>query len=205
MQEPVTSTTVSKDGTGIAFDPYGEGTAIVLVGGAFQYRAFDSPTVALAKLLASEFAVFHHDRRGRGNSGDSPPYDVGRELEDLQAVITQADRSACVFGNSSGAKLALDAAAAGVSIDKLALYEAPLIVDESRPPLPVDYLAWLSELLSEDRRGDMVELLMTTVIGLPSDMVPGMRQAPMWPGFEAVAQTLLYDGAVMAGTQGGQR
>jgi pimeloyl-ACP methyl ester carboxylesterase len=78
MQEPVTSTTVSKDGTAIALDRYGDGAAIVLVGGAFQYRAFDPPTVELAKLLASEFAVFHYDRRGRGNSGDSPPYAIQR-------------------------------------------------------------------------------------------------------------------------------
>jgi pimeloyl-ACP methyl ester carboxylesterase len=204
MQEPVTSTTVSKDGTAIAFDRYGDGTPIVLVGGAFQYRAFDPPTVELAKLLASEFAVFHYDRRGRGNSGDSPLYDIQREVEDLQAVITQAGRPAGVFGNSSGAALALDAAAAGVPIDKLALYEAPFIVDDSRAPVPDDYLARLSELLSEDRRGDMVELFLRTMIGLPGDMVAGMRQAPMWPGFEAVAHTLLYDGAVMEGTQDGQ-
>lgn len=204
MQEPVTNTVPSKDGTTIAFDLYGDGTPIVLVGGAFQYRAFDPPTVELAKLLASDFAVFHYDRRGRGDSDDTPPYAIQREVEDLQAVITEAGGSACVVGNSSGAVLALDAAASGTPIDKLALYEAPFIVDDSRPPVPDDYLARLTELLAEDRRGEMVELFMSTVIGLPGDMVAGMRQAPMWPGFEAVAHTLLYDGAVMEGMQTGK-
>lgn len=203
MQQPVTSTVVSDDGTTIAFDRYGEGTPLVLVGGAFQYRAFDPPTAELAKLLAGEFAVFHYDRRGRGDSGDTKPYETRREIEDLQAVIAEAGGSAYVFGNSSGAVLALDAAANGVAIDKLALYEAPFIVEDSRAPVPDDYLATLTKLLAENRRGDMVELFMGTVIGLPAEMVAGMRQAPMWPGFEAVAHTLLYDAALMEGTQSG--
>jgi pimeloyl-ACP methyl ester carboxylesterase len=204
MNDPATSAVVSKDGTTIAFDRYGDGAPIVLVGGAFQYRAFDPPTVELAKLLSAEFSVLHYDRRGRGDSGDTEPYAAQREIDDLHALITEAGGSAFVFGNSSGGPLALDAAAAGLAIDKLVLYEAPFVVDDSRAPVPSDYLDRLRALLSEGRRGDMVELFMATVIGLPDEMVAGMRQSPMWPGFEAVAHTLIYDGVVMEGTQTGK-
>jgi pimeloyl-ACP methyl ester carboxylesterase len=205
MGEPLATRIVtSKDGATIAFDRYGEGSPVVLVGGAFQYRAFDQPTVELAQLLAADFAVFHYDRRGRGESGDATPYEVRREIEDLQAVISEAGGSAFVFGNSSGGPLALDAAAAGVAIERLAVYEAPFVVDDSRPPVADDYVDRLRTLLAEDRRGDMVELFMTTVIGVPDEMVDGMRQSPMWPGFEAVAHTLVHDGVVMEGTQRGQ-
>ena len=204
MSNSNTSTVTSTDGTTITLDRYGDGPPLVLVGGAFQYRAFDPPTVELAKRLAGDFTVFHYDRRDRGDSGNTPPYTTRREVEDLHAVLEHADERAFVFGNSSGAALALDAAAAGLAIDKLALYEAPFIVDDSRPPVPDDYIQQLNELLSEDRGGDMVELFMTTVIGMPGQMVAGMRQAPMWPGFEAVAHTLIYDGLLMEGTQTGR-
>jgi pimeloyl-ACP methyl ester carboxylesterase len=204
MADPTTGTTQSADRTPVAFDRYGGGPAVVLVGGAFQHREFDTPTVELAKRLSSDFAVYHYDRRGRGASGDTPPYAAEREIEDLHAVVKEAGGSASVFGNSSGALLALDAAAGGVPIDRLVLYEAPVIVDDSRPPVPSDYVSRLSHLLSEDRRGEMVELFMTTVIGLPAEMVAGMRQSPIWAGFEAVAHTLVYDGIIMEGTQAGK-
>jgi len=203
MSDPVNTRVTSNDGTSIAVDRYGDGPALVLVGGAFQYREFDPPTVELAGLLSSDFAVFHYDRRGRGDSGDTGPYEPSREIEDLGAVIEYAGGSAAVFGNSSGGVLALDSATS-LPITKLALYEVPFIVDRSRPPIPNDYLAQLAKLLSEDRQGDMVELFMTTVIGMPGEMVAGMRQSPMWAGFEAAAHTLLYDGAFMEGTQRGK-
>lgn len=203
MPDPTTSTATSADGTSIAFDRYGDGPPVVLVGGAFQYRAFDPPTAELAKLLSRDFAVLHYDRRGRGDSGDNAPYAVEREIEDLRAVIDTAGGGARVVGNSSGCLLALDAAAAGLPIDRLGLYEAPVIVDDGRPPVPADYVERLSALLAEERRGDMVTLFMTTVIGLPAEMVAGMLQSPMGRGFEAVAHTLVYDGLIMAGTQSG--
>ncbi|MBV9804770.1 MAG: alpha/beta hydrolase [Solirubrobacterales bacterium] len=204
MQDPTTTAVSSADGTAITFDRYGDGPALVLVGGAFQYRASDPPTVELAKLLASDFSVFHYDRRGRGDSSDTPPYAIEREIEDLSAVIDGAGGSAAVLGNSSGALLALDAAAAGTRIEKIALYEAPVIVDDSRPPVPADYLERLTQLLAANQRREMVELFMTTVIGLPAEMVGGILQSPMAPGFEAVAHTLIYDGLIMAGTQDGK-
>jgi pimeloyl-ACP methyl ester carboxylesterase/dihydrofolate reductase len=204
MPDPTTSTVTSKDGTTIAFDRYGDGAPVVLVGGAFQYRAFDPPTVELAKLLSSDFAVYHYDRRGRGGSGDTPPYTIEREIEDLRAVVNEAGGSASVLGNSSGGLLALDAAAAGAPIDRLVLYEAPVIADDSRVPVPTDYLERVTGLLYEERRSDMVELFMTAVIGLPAEMVAGMRQSPMWGGFEAVAHTLIYDGLITEGTMTGK-
>jgi len=193
----------SQDGTTIAFDRTGEGPPVILVGGAFQHRAIDSSVVQLAALLAPHFTVFRYDRRGRGDSSDTPPYAVEREVEDLQALVEEAGGSAFVFGGSSGAVLALDAAARGLPIGKLALYEPPFIVDDSRPPLPKDYVERLTELASTGRRGDAVEYFMTQAMGTPAEAVAGMRGAPFWPALEGVAHTLAYDGTVMGDTMSG--
>jgi pimeloyl-ACP methyl ester carboxylesterase len=193
------ATTTSADGTTIAYDRRGAGPAVILVGGAFQYRAFDPRTAQLADLLAPHFTVVHYDRRGRGGSGDTAPYATEREIEDLAALIREVGGSAAVFGHSSGAVLALDAVAAGLPITKLAVYEAPFVVDDSRS-LPADYREHLAALVAEDRRGDTVAYFMTAAVGVPPEVVAGMRQAPMWPGFEAVAHTLPYDAAFMEGT-----
>lgn len=194
----------SADGTAIAVDRTGAGPAVILVGGALQHRAIDPATSELAALLAPNFTVYHYERRGRGDSGDTLPYAVDREIEDLEAVITAAGGSAAVYGMSSGAVLALRAAASGLPITRLALYEPPVIVDDSRPPLPADYLPRLTELLAAGRRGDAVALFMTDAVGVPAEAVAGMRQAPVWPAFEGVAHTLAYDGAVMGDTMSGQ-
>jgi alpha-beta hydrolase superfamily lysophospholipase len=140
--------------------------------------------------------VLNYDRRGRGDSGDTPPYAIEREVEDLQAVITLAGGSAAVFGNSSGAVLALHAAAAGLPITRLALWEPPFMVDPDAPHRQQAYVARLTELLDAGRRGDAVALFMRS-IGLPDEMIAGMRRAPMWPDVEALAPTLAYDATVM--------
>src|SRR6476620_1784829 len=114
----------SKDGTSIAYDQAGQGPALILVDGAFGNREF-GPNGPLAKLLAESFTVYTYDRRGRGDSGDTLPYAIEREVEDLQAVITEAGGSANLYGISSGAGLALEATNRGLPIKKLALYEAP--------------------------------------------------------------------------------
>ena len=189
---------ISKDGTAIAFDQSGEGAAIILVSGAFTVRS--QPTlVQLAALLAPHFTVFNYDRRGRGESGDTPPYAVEREVEDLAALIKEAGGSAFVWGWSSGAALALEAAARGLAITKLALYEAPFIVDDSRPPLPKDYVTRITEMLSSGRRGDAVEYFMTRAAEAPAEFVAQMRNTPMWEAMEAVAHTLIYDLTIMGG------
>src|SRR3954451_7902774 len=104
----------SSDQTVIAFDRYGAGPAVVLIGGAFQHRRLDRQTARLAQLLAAAgFSALHYDRRGRGDSGDTPPYAVDRELEDIDAVMSAAGGSAFLYGMSSGSVLALRAAATG--------------------------------------------------------------------------------------------
>src|SRR5438105_295085 len=153
---------ISKDGTIIAFDRSGKGPAVILVGGAFQYRAIDPPTAQLAALLAQHFTVFHYDRRGRGDSSDMQPYAVEREIEDLEALINEAGGSAFVFGMSSGGVLSLDAAERGLTIKKLALYEPPFNSgDKKDRQASESYKRQLIALLTEGRRGDAVALTMT--------------------------------------------
>jgi pimeloyl-ACP methyl ester carboxylesterase len=187
----------SKDGTVIAFDQSGEGPAVILVGGAFQHRAIDPKTARLSALLAQQFTVLHYDRRGRGDSGDTLPYAIEREIEDLEALIKEAGGSAYVFGKSSGAVLTLHAAARGLNIKKMALYEAPFNSgDDDARQASENYTKQLTALLAEGRRGDAAAFAMTT-FGAPAQAVAGMRQMPFWPTFEAVAPTLAYDNAIM--------
>ena len=193
-------TVMSTDGTPIAFDQSGQGPAIILAAGATATRLAEA---SLAAALAPHFTVFAYDRRGRGDSGDRAPYAVESEVEDIEALITEAGGSAFVFGHSSGAVLALEAARLlPTKITKLAVYEPPFIIDASRPPAPQDYVPHLIELVSSGRRGEAVEYFMT-VVGTPAEMVAQMRQSPMWPGLEAVANTLAYDGMIMGDTQRG--
>lgn len=182
----------SKDGTAIAFDRSGKGPAVILVGGAFQHRAIDPKTAQLAELLAQKFTVYHYDRRGRGDSGDTLPYAIDREIEDVDALMKDAGGSAFLFGMSSGALLALHAASHGLAVKKLALYEPPL----NGASAGADYGRRLDDLLSQGRRGDAVELAMRT-FGAPPEAVAGMRQMPVWSVFESVAPTLAYDNAIM--------
>jgi pimeloyl-ACP methyl ester carboxylesterase len=166
----------------------------VLVGGALSTRGAADP---LAALLAPSFTVYAYDRRGRGDSGDTPPYAVEREVEDIQALVEEAVGSAFAFGHSSGGALALEAAARTLGITKLAVYEPPFIVDDSRPSVPDDFIEWLTELASTDRRGDAVEHFMVIGVGVPPEAVAPMRDAPSWPALEVVAHTLPYDMRVM--------
>jgi pimeloyl-ACP methyl ester carboxylesterase len=197
-------TVISKDGTPIAFDKRGQGPALILVGGSFQYRSLDQRTAQLAELLGNSFVTFHYDRRGTGDSCDTPPYAVEREIEDIEALITEAGGSAFVFGHSSGAVLALEAAqkTAG-KITKLALYEPPFIVGDSRPSLPKDYLAHLKDLVEADRCSDAVDYFMTKVKGMPKEMVPALHEMDVWSEFTAVAHTLVYEGLLMGESQSG--
>lgn len=185
----------SKDGTRIAFDRSGQGPALIVVGGALSDRSGWTP---LAELLAPRFSVFSYDRRGRGDSEDTPPYTVEREIEDLEAVIDEAGGAAFVHGQSSGAVLALEATARfPAKVRKLSLYEPPLIIDDSRPPPPEDYASQIDELIAANRRGDAVAFFLTEVVGTPAEAVAQMRSAPTWPALEALAHTLAYDVAVM--------
>jgi pimeloyl-ACP methyl ester carboxylesterase len=184
----------SKDGTPIVFDQLGDGPPVVLVCGGSVDRSSNAP---LAALLAKHFTVFNYDRRGRGGSGDTPPYAVEREVEDIDAVITAAGGSAFLYGTSSGAALALEAAGQlPAKIKKLALWEPPFILDESRRP-PADTATTYRELVAAGRRGDAVEYFMAKVVGLPAEFVAQARNAPWWPAQEALAHTLAYDATIM--------
>lgn len=183
----------SKDGTSIAFDRSGDGPAVILVCGGSVDRTSNAP---LAELLAEHFTVFNYDRRGRGDSGDTAPYAVEREVEDIDAVVEEAGGSSCLYGSSSGGALALVAAAGGLPITKLALWEPPFILDEKARP-PAHTAKTFTELVSAGRRGDAVEFFMAKVVGLPPESVAGARSAPFWAAHEALAHTLAYDATIM--------
>jgi pimeloyl-ACP methyl ester carboxylesterase len=182
----------SADGTPIAFDRLGRGDPLVLVSGASTGRAVHGE---LAGLLAQDFTVLTYDRRGRGDSGDTAPYSVRREIEDLAAVL-DVTGPAGVFGNSSGAVLALRAAVAGLPIVELALWEPPIMVDPDAARRHRRYVTELTARLDDGRPGDAMALFLTTV-GVPEQVIAGMRQGPGWADLEAVAPTLLHDALVM--------
>jgi len=185
---------VSRDGTRIAYDKSGKGPAVIVVGGALSDRTGGEE---LAKLLAANFTVYSYDRRGRGSSTDTQPYSVEREIEDIEALIDSAGGSAYVYGKSSGAALALQAAAAlGDRIRKLALYEPPYSEAERAADDWEDFRGLLDQLLAENRRDDAISLFMRFV-GAPDEAVARMRASPAWPGMLAMAPTLAYDNAVL--------
>jgi len=182
----------SSDGTTIALERAGDGPAVVLVDGALCHRTL-GPMAAVAEPLAAEFTVVRYDRRGRGESGDTPPYEPAREVEDLAAVVAAVGGSAAVFGLSSGAALALDAAAAGLPITRLVLYEPPFSVE---PDEDDGYVERLNELIAAGRNGDAVDWFLSNA-GVPPEALAAMRVEPSWPLFEAVAPTLAYDHAIL--------
>jgi pimeloyl-ACP methyl ester carboxylesterase len=194
MQMPVAQKIRSADGTEIAYERVGQGPPLVIVGGAWNTR--DSAS-ELAKRLAETFTVFTYDRRGRGDSGDTQPYAVEREVEDLQAVIEAAGGSAALFGHSSGGALALETTARSVSVTKLAMYEPPYITDASRPPLADDYVEHLEELAAAGKRREIFAYFMTEAAGTPAEMVESMLDSPMVDAMLPVAHTVSYDGRVM--------
>lgn len=197
------ATVTSKDGTKIAFDRSGDGPPMILVGGAFNTRSF-GPNGPLATLLSPHFTVISYDRRGRGGSGDTQPYAVEHEIEDIAALLEEAGGSAHVYGISSGAALALEAANSGLAIERLVLYEAPFIVDDSRPPVPDGYLDRLEELISADLRSDAIKLFMTKGVGLPAVFVALMRFMPAWKKLKAVAHTIPYDASIVVDYEHGE-
>jgi len=189
----------SKDGTTIAYDRRGHGPPVVLVGGALSDRR---GATAIADALSARMTATAYDRRGRGDSTDTSPYAVEREIEDLAAVV-DATGASFVFGHSSGAVLSLRATAAGLPIRRLAMYEPPFIVDDSRPALPPDYGAHTDELLAGGRAGDAVEFFLRTGPMVPDAVIARTQESPAWPGLTAMAQTIAYDNRVMGDTMSG--
>ncbi len=192
-------TVTSRDSTTIAYETMGSGPPLIFVHGAMQYRGIDPLTPQLAALLADRFTVVQYDRRGRGQSGDTLPYAVQREIEDLAALIEAVGGHASLLGMSSGSVLTIEAAASGLPVDKIAVYEPPFIVDDSRPGFPENYVETLDGFIAEGKRSEAVEYFMTVAMGMPADQVAGMKASPFWPLMEGVAHTIAYDGRIMAG------
>jgi pimeloyl-ACP methyl ester carboxylesterase len=186
-------TVTSRDGTEIAFDRIGQGPPVILVSGGSVDRSSLAP---LAQELATDLTVLNYDRRGRGPSGDTPPYAIDREIEDIEAMIEAAGGEAGLFGSSSGAVLAMLAAAAGLPITKLAMWEPPFI-PEGVPTPPADQVHQYETMVAEGRRGDAVEYFMSRVVGMPPEFVAGARSQPWWGATEALAHTLAYDARIM--------
>ena len=197
------STTVSADGTKIGYTRTGQGPALVLVDGAMCFRG-SSPNDALAKELSPHFTVYTYDRRGRGESDDTQPYAVEREIEDLAAVIKEAGGEAGLFGISSGAALVLAAVQHGLPAPKLAIYEPPFVVDDTRKRVPADYQARMEAALAAGKRGTMVKAFMSEGVGLSPLVVATMRIMPFWSKLKRVAHTIPYDTTIMGETQSGR-
>jgi pimeloyl-ACP methyl ester carboxylesterase len=186
-------TTTAADGTTLAYDRGGRGPALVFVPGVFNLRDTCAP---IAAQLADDFTCFTYDRRARGDSSNTPPYAVEREVEDLQALIEVAGGRAAVFGFSSGATLALRAAADGLPIDRLFLYEPPFRFDDQPPAAAADLPQRLQRMVDEGRAADVVTTFQLEGIGMPEDVVAGIRQAPFFPQLEAMAQSVVHDATI---------
>ncbi|MCT2588418.1 alpha/beta hydrolase [Streptomyces sp. N2-109] len=184
---------VSRDGTTIAFKKEGTGPPLVLLGGGFRDHTVFTHFISE---LAPHCTTYAYDRRGRGESGDAPAYAIEREIEDLEAVIADAGGEAAVFGGSSGATLALEAAMAGSPITKLALLEPPYRMEGYQRP-PDDFEVTLRALLEQERRGDAAEYFLAELVGFSAEAIAEWRSSPMWPANEEMAHTLLYDTAIM--------
>jgi pimeloyl-ACP methyl ester carboxylesterase len=186
----------SADGTVIAYDRIGDGPPLVIVLGAFCDRKTFVPTADLVAM----FTVYTYDRRGRGDSGDTPPYSPEREIEDLAAVVAVAGPGAFAYGHSSGAALALQAAVRDVPLGAIVAYEAPYVLHGTREQAEDPGLR-ISAMVAAGRRSDAVRFWMTEVVQAPAEAVTAMERFPMWPGLEALAHTLPYDLA-LAGDRG---
>jgi len=194
-------TVISNDGTKIVYDKQGDGPALILVDGAMCSRSTGSKP-ELTSLLAPHFTVYNYDRRGRGDSGDTSPYAVEREIEDIETLIDEAGRTAYLYGHSSGGSLALEAAVKiGSKVKKLAMYEAPYNDDPEARRAWGEYIEQLTEILAANRRGDAIALFMKYV-GVPGEQIDGMRGTPFWPNLEAIAPTLAYDHTAILGQDG---
>lgn len=196
-EQTISATVTSRDGTVIAYERTGQGPALILIDAAGHYREFTS-FADLIGLLASEFAVYHYDRRGRGGSTDIQPYAVAREVEDLAALIGEAGGSAFLYAFSSGGLLALHAAAAGLPIARMALLEPPIERDEDRSAQRA-FTSELAKLVDSGRPEDAVEFYLTS-IGVPDEIVEGMRKSAAWSAMESVAPTLAYDSLISEAT-----
>lgn len=194
MKKTMKATVTSKDGTKIAYEKVGHGQAVILVLGALNSRKSGSK---LAKLLAPHFTVVSYDRRGRGDSTDTAPYSPQREVEDIAALIEAVEEPVYLYGHSSGAAIALQAASKlGKQVRKLAIYEAPYSLDGGARKAASEYYGQLKKLLKNGRKRDAVALFIRSV-GVSDKQIQAMRRMPMWRGLETMAPTLAYDSEIL--------
>jgi pimeloyl-ACP methyl ester carboxylesterase len=186
----------SKDWTGIGFEKVGTGPLLVLVDGALAFREFRGSR-QLAAELAERFSVVSYDRRGRGESSDTAPYAVEREIEDIEALVDAHGGRASLYGFSSGAVLALRAAAAlGEKVERVVVLEPPFNPDdEESKSASLSYAKQMAALLDEGKRGEAVKFFLADM--LPPDVLSEVERSPEFQIMEAVAPTLAHDNAVM--------
>jgi pimeloyl-ACP methyl ester carboxylesterase len=191
-------TVTSKDGTTIAYDKVGSGPALIVIAGATQFRAFDPNMAVLADLLKDRFTVVTYDRRGRGESGDTLPFSPQREIEDIGALIEgPAGGRSSLLGYSSGAVVALEAAVAGLPVDKVVMYEPPFVLPGSGfPPPPPDYVETLNRMVAEGDVDGPPTYFMQGV-GMPPEAIEGAKRSSMWPIMQSIGPTIAYDGQFM--------
>jgi pimeloyl-ACP methyl ester carboxylesterase len=188
----------SKDGTEIDYDKVGFGPMLVIITGASQFRATDPRLAELAQLLSDQFTVINYDRRGRGKSGDTQPYSVEREIEDVAALIGAEGGRGSLLGFSSGAVLAIEAAVAGLPVDKVIAYEPPFIVEGSgRDPERSDLVPRLEAALEKGDRREVARIFFVDSIGIPAETFEGMMGSPFGKVLEGIAPTLIYDSKIV--------
>lgn len=192
----------SADGTRIGYTRTGDGPPLIIVDGALNRRG-QGLSDSFAAELAADFTVYTYDRRGRGESGEPGDFAVEREIEDLEALAKEAGGAPSLFGASSGAVLALEAANHGIGVTKLAMYEPPVIVDDAHRPLPQDWLPELDAMIAEGRNGDAVKAFMRFV-DVPGFGIAIMRLLPVWSKLKELAPSLRHDFAFMHELQRGR-
>jgi pimeloyl-ACP methyl ester carboxylesterase len=200
----MTQYTVSKDGTKIAWSKTGKGQPVIVIDGALCHRNFGA-NMKLPQYLNEHFTVYTYDRRGKGESGNKKPFALQREFEDLQSLIDVVGESPFVYGISSGAALALEAANHGLSFKKLALYEAPYIVDDSRRPIPQDYLQTLEKFIAAGENGKALNYFLKAGAGLPAYVVLMMRLMPVWKQVKSIVDTVIFDTLAIGSNGSGEK
>ncbi|MGA7205382.1 MAG: alpha/beta hydrolase [Specibacter sp.] len=193
----MSSFATSSDGTRIGYSIEGSGPAVILVAGAMQFRGFDSTTAAMATLLAARgYTVINYDRRGRGESAQAPSFTLADTLDDLRALIEVAGGSAALFGNSSGGAISLAAAAAGLPVSALVLWEVPL--REELGTDSAEFLAGLQQRIAGEDPDDVIAYFMKD---MPPEWLEGARNSPAWPVMTAMGPSLEADAESIAWTQ----
>lgn len=190
------TTVTSRDGAAIAYESRGEGQPVILVGGAFNDRRAPAAGLPLAALLADSAFAVAYDRRGRGDSTTGTTYSVENEIDDLSALASAFDKPPVLFGHSSGAALALEAVASGLAVTAVAIFDPPYVETQEESEIGAAAAAEIEGYVQQGRNGDAAARFLEW-IGMPAARIAGMRMAPMWPGMERLAPTLVHENTIV--------